>query len=1212
MADENKSISYFRRKVEKPAEPEKVPSKRPVNADQLFGAFFRAAAERAPAALALGSRLVSGGMSSMGGGAGAAIAGGGEMLAQILEKGKVHNKGRVAAEAGIGMVPFGKVVKGGKMLVSAAKGAGLSAGSNLARRTADVVTGQDREALHPKNFGAMDAIEVAGGGAMSAGLSKAMGKTKPSFAEELEDTLKAPKSSAPRLNKGTQVGSVDGKPIYSPPSTKVSEGQSGPPPVVKEAERRAFAEQDTKKHLADVDENINRGADAAAEVRKATSKVEGDINKRRQAGFVQDARNLNAKEKFERSVAADKTKAEEKLAKEAKKKADEAAAAAEVERKKAELGDDVSVSTVVTETAAKNADGTKTVATTKYAKKQADDADGDVGPKAPVAAKAVKAASGKVVPNDTWQIVDPNGRLIASVPDEAAAEAAVNAAGRGHAVIPPGGYVPPAPKKAPAAPKAPIRGAESTKTETVHTTAKEPISEVATGDVPKTVKGTPAEVKAALDEKKPPTAPAPKPLSESEKAAAELKARRQAAKANEAAKAEYTKQRPVQQDPDGVAAADKQLGPRSPLEFERRKVSETSHPGRRAGDVPTPPPAAPIAAKPAADVPTVAPKTAPEAPTAPPTLQSGEQYARFFRSPKQALDASKYRAEQSPEVASAMDNLWAQYEAASKASGKRPGLGKRIQESRKKFGLEAGKQAPPSRPQTPKPPVAPEGPKIDTSPADDLGTPEAIKRAEEFRIRADKEANSSDITPERAAAMEKEADQLQIELLKRSSKKPEEPSSGGGTTIGAGLGGGQDIMDIVRRNPDFAAQLGLGAGGAAVGYGLSDDDPLMGAIIGAGAGAMVPGALRTMSSNPDIIQDIKNKAERTIPNVQRAALLSDPYSLFINSVLAPWGAGVAGSTERTLTGLVERIGGQPRTAAMDEGLGGLKQLFRPIGHPSRIPEAGRRARTRLEGVNERGEMLIGDAPNIIDKGLAGPATVMGTGDEATRMALIDAGWTEDAAREVTLTANSRYTWGEGLVNLAKKHPYLAMLQPFSKTLVNSVESAVERLPLLYRFTTGRINPEIEASIAQQVARYGLSGGIGYTAYQIGANIDPEFAKEWKIGKIVSNMSGQYGSIAAVAFAAGMAKQAGKNPLTAIAPAIARELPLPSTPLMEDSFNSVVNIAQGQPAHPNAEHLPQRWLPRAFTPGFFKDEWVERGLNPSQEPVISYFRRKINE
>ena len=93
--------------------------------------------------LAGGLRVGSGVLSSAGLGAGAAIAGAGEYAAQAAEElgtgeGFTPNKKRIAIEAAIGAVPFGKVVKGvangGKIAFDAAKSAAMTASGEALRQ----------------------------------------------------------------------------------------------------------------------------------------------------------------------------------------------------------------------------------------------------------------------------------------------------------------------------------------------------------------------------------------------------------------------------------------------------------------------------------------------------------------------------------------------------------------------------------------------------------------------------------------------------------------------------------------------------------------------------------------------------------------------------------------------------------------------------------------------------------------------------------------------------------------------------------------------------------------------------------------------------------------------------------------------------------------------------------------------------------------------
>ena len=130
---------------------------------------------------------------------------------------------------------------------------------------------------------------------------------------------------------------------------------------------------------------------------------------------------------------------------------------------------------------------------------------------------------------------------------------------------------------------------------------------------------------------------------------------------------------------------------------------------------------------------------------------------------------------------------------------------------------------------------------------------------------------------------------------------------------------------------------------------------------------------------------------------------------------------------------------------------------------------------------------------------------------------------------------------------------------------------------------------------------------------MGANVDPDTARSWQIPKLVSNMAGQYGLIAASAYAAGAAKQAGRPVGRAALTEGFRNIPLPSKQLLEDSAMSGLNYGAGMidnaregklplpgPAHPNAEYWAARWLPRALMPTMLSDRNLENYIDNAQE------------
>lgn len=424
----------------------------------------------------------------------------------------------------------------------------------------------------------------------------------------------------------------------------------------------------------------------------------------------------------------------------------------------------------------------------------------------------------------------------------------------------------------------------------------------------------------------------------------------------------------------------------------------------------------------------------------------------------------------------------------------------------------------------------------------------------------------------------------------------------GGTTLGFGLGGGQGIKEMIERNPEFAARLGLGVVGAGVGANADDEHPMRGALIGGAIGAGVPSAAKFLNGRTtEGMEGSLKSIYRRLPQIQRFNLLTEPQGLGINSVAAPWGTGVIGSAENMLTGV---LGGDR------EGFGNaanaMKEYFNFPKLAGRVPEAWEESKN-LVGRNERGEMMTGEAEDAFGKVAALPGTMMTTGDLISRdIQMNEGGLTEDAARKLTQTAEPRTSTMRKFVNFARsgdmENPDVEdtavipkLMLPFVRTSANVIENSVERAPILGMFMN--FDPGAERTLgmyltSNKFAQQGLSGAVSLASYQMGLKMDPEFVKQHRINKLISNMAGSYGLVATAAFAAGQAAQQGKPAVKAAVTSAFGQLPLPTTQTPVDIVNSLINVAGGEPAHPQAGHLPQRWLPNSAVPGFLRDETID--------------------
>lgn len=451
----------------------------------------------------------------------------------------------------------------------------------------------------------------------------------------------------------------------------------------------------------------------------------------------------------------------------------------------------------------------------------------------------------------------------------------------------------------------------------------------------------------------------------------------------------------------------------------------------------------------------------------------------------------------------------------------------------------------------------------------------------------------------------KAIDAKRLELLQ---KMDQGPSGGGGGFSASAMGAlpTELLSRIVRENPEFSAQLLGTAGGGMAGAAIDEEDPLRGALLGAGAGFAGGRALGGMMGNtPMQLSRPGTPGLELAANSYRAGLLSDPINLSINTFLAPWGAGNMGAMEKMLAGINDP--NQRATAAQ-----ALKNLWNPADQYSRFSGSLSESSRALHGDLERGGYLMGQAPTTYEKIIATPSSLMYAGDLTSRKALMEAGYNEDVARSMTLTANPHTQWGEGFVDFAKKHPAMTFLVPFSRTATNIVESGLERAPgvgVLYQLVRENLNSGQQQAWADVLAQQGLGAATYALGMLIGQNMDVETIRNNRLDRIIANMAGQYGAVATMGLAHGMANQSGRRPSDAVINAAINELPVPETTGISDAARSIARVGlEGEPAHPDALHAPERWLPKAAVPGALRDRsmlWQLMGMESTSPTGYSF-------
>lgn len=400
------------------------------------------------------------------------------------------------------------------------------------------------------------------------------------------------------------------------------------------------------------------------------------------------------------------------------------------------------------------------------------------------------------------------------------------------------------------------------------------------------------------------------------------------------------------------------------------------------------------------------------------------------------------------------------------------------------------------------------------------------------------------------------------------------------------------------------SQLGAEGTGAVVGGTagalIDEEDPVRGAMIGAGTGYGLGNAAGRIASTGKPLLDMSGESPimRALGGFQRFNYLTNPQTLLYNTFLAPQGASVLGSVERYLVGKAEQLAGSNPDAAakVSQGKNALKSL---VGARNFRPQTWKDAWQESQGLigkYERAEELPQEATSMASEAFTLPGKVMTAGDLVGRGTLKDAGMPDEVARAITVTANPRYRSSEKIVDFSKD-PAIGFTFPFARTAVNVLESGLERTPLI-GFALRRSNdPSVQATMQELLVRQGMGAAVGYAAYQIGLTTDPTVNRSARVDMLVSNMSGQYGLPAAAGFALGQAVQLGRmeppdvtdpaswgETLKRVGISYGSNFPLPTTQAPLDVINSVGNYLGGRAAHPNADTTIERMLPRPFAPG----------------------------
>ena len=468
-----------------------------------------------------------------------------------------------------------------------------------------------------------------------------------------------------------------------------------------------------------------------------------------------------------------------------------------------------------------------------------------------------------------------------------------------------------------------------------------------------------------------------------------------------------------------------------------------------------------------------------------------------------------------------------------------------------------------------------------------------------------------------------EADRIGQEIQAAIIELQKNSSGGIGAVFGA--------FEGLRNNPQLALRAALIAGGALAGGAVDPlDDPILSMALGAGLGigaGKLAGSLRqfginsaqaTQAINAGGTEEAKwtsSAIYHLLPHVQRANYLWSAYGIPANAWVGPYGSAFFGA-------LTKGLAGDPR------GWAALKGLT-PGKWTNHYIDSWTEAKELIKNV-ERGSPVSGEEfqANIINKMLGGtdrasqvargyiqgPAYMMASGDLASRKILMEAGFSEKEAMEITLTSEPWLPGFKKIMNFRRgtPSPMLELAAPFVRTPLNILEQGMMRVP----YFGFKVHKALEKAgrpadpFREQIAQQGMGFLIGTAAYAIGLATPPEQAKY--IRRFVSNAGGQYSGIAAIGFAMGQgSRRTSGGPIEgAASPEALRQFgysfPLPSADVFTDKYSYVSNLYNGKPASVPPGVLPLVY--KEITDGAADD--LPRRLTPSMAPIMSgpKFRR----
>lgn len=231
-----------------------------------------------------GIRVGSGLLSSEGGFLGAGISGLGEGLAELAE-GSDFSPTKIGVEAGFGAIPFGKVIKGGKMLSSAAKSGAVGAAHSA---VSDIAGGATPDIERAATSGGLGALLGAGGAAWA-------GRANKPVTYEIQPTAQTGPGTRTLNYKGK--GAVDTTPIQPIHSSGVP--IQAAPAATDAAERIPYGGTSPAPYRSAAKQNVRET--------NRLSDMFGSAVEKKNAAMDQEAAdvlaNKAAKEEIERKIA---------------------------------------------------------------------------------------------------------------------------------------------------------------------------------------------------------------------------------------------------------------------------------------------------------------------------------------------------------------------------------------------------------------------------------------------------------------------------------------------------------------------------------------------------------------------------------------------------------------------------------------------------------------------------------------------------------------------------------------------------------------------------------------------------------------------------------------------------------------------------------------------------------------------------------------------